>query len=121
MTRPGAIRSASIVLRKELTDAFRDRRSLVSILVGALFGPLIVGFMLNRLADRQRDIEDVRIPVAGIEHAPALVDWLRQQSGVEVIAGPGDAERSVRDWREDVVVVIPDDFVKRFESRGLHR
>jgi hypothetical protein len=35
--------------------------------------------MLNRLADRQRDIEDVRNPMVGIEHAPALVDWLRQQ------------------------------------------
>jgi sodium transport system permease protein len=72
--------------------------------------------MLNRLADRQRDIEDVRNPMVGIEHAPALVDWLRQQAGVEVVDGPQDAERAVRDRDEDLVVVIPSDFAKRFRA-----
>jgi sodium transport system permease protein len=103
-----------VVLQKELRDAFRDRRSLVSILIGALFGPVIVGIMMNRLADRQREVEDVRVPVVGTVNAPALVEWLRQQPGVEVIAGPDDAERAVRDRQHDVVIVIPDDFATRF-------
>ena len=63
----------------------------------ALFGPILVGFMLNRVADRQRESRGRRLPVVGIEHAPALVDWLRQQSGVEVVAGPADPEQAVRD------------------------
>lgn len=110
------MRPALVVLRKELRDAFRDRRSLVSILVGALFGPLIVGFMLNRLADRQRDVEEIRVPVVGIANAPALVDWLRQQPGIDVIPGPEDAERAVREQQQDIVIVIPDDFAKRFRA-----
>ncbi|MGQ0737199.1 MAG: ABC transporter permease [Acidobacteriota bacterium] len=108
--------AALVVFRKEVIDAFRDRRALVGILVGAVFGPLIVGFMLNRLADRQRQIEDVRIPIVGASHAPALVAWLDQQAGVEITEGPASPEEAVRDRLEDVVVVIPDDFQKSFRS-----
>jgi sodium transport system permease protein len=111
-----ALSQVLTVFRKEIKDAFRDRRALTSIVIGSLFGPLLVGFMLNRLADRQRQIEDIRIPVVGIEHAPVLVEWLRQQSGVEVVAGPEDPEARVRAGDEDVVVVIPEDFQKNFRS-----
>ena len=52
------------------------------------------------------------IPVVGIEHAPALMDWLRQQAGVEIVAGPADPEAAVRDRDEDVVVVVPAEFAE---------
>jgi sodium transport system permease protein len=107
---------AQVVFRKEVTDAFRDKRSLYSIFIGSLFGPLITGFMLNTVADRQRQIEEVKIPVVGIEHAPAMMSWLRQQAGVEIVKGPADPEAAVRDRIEDVVVVVPADFAKKFRS-----
>ena len=107
---------ARVVFRKEVKDAFRDKRSLYSILIGSIFGPLITGFMLNTVADRQRQIEDVKIPVVGIEHAPAMMSWLRQQAGVEIVEGPKDPEAAVRDRTEDVVVVVPADFAKKFRS-----
>ena len=88
---------ARVVFRKEVMDAFRDKRSLYSILIGSVFGPLVTGFMLNTVADRQRQIEDVRIPVVGIEHAPAMMSWLRQQAGVEIVQGPADPEAAVRE------------------------
>lgn len=103
-----------VVIVKELTDALRDRRAIATILLSAAFGPLFVGFMLNRIADRQRQLDDVTIPVVGMEHAPVLVNWLTQQAGVEVVAGPADAEAAVRDRNEDVVVVIPEDFQEKF-------
>jgi sodium transport system permease protein len=107
---------AQVVFRKELKDAFRDKRSLYSILIGSLFGPLVTGFMLNTVADRQRQIEEVRIPVVGIEHAPAMMNWLRQQAGVEIVKGPDDPEAAVRERIEDVIVVVPADFAKKFRS-----
>ena len=107
---------ARVVFRKEVKDAFRDRRSLYSIFIGSLFGPLITGFMLNTVADRQRQIEDVRIPVVGIEHAPAMMSWLRQQAGVQIVQGPSDPEAAVRERTEDLVVVVPADFAKKFRS-----
>ena len=105
-----------VVWRKELKDAFRDRRAIYSILFGALFGPLLVGFMMNRLADRQRQLEEVTIPVVGGDHAPVLMDWLQQQSGVTISKGPDDAEKAIQDRREDVIVVIPDDYAKKFRA-----
>ena len=107
---------ALVVFRKEVIDAFRDRRALASIVIGALVGPILVGFMLNRLAERQRQVIDIDIPVVGVEHAPALVDWLGQQAGVKVVPGPSDPEQSVRDGDLHVVLIIAPDFQKKFRS-----
>ncbi len=111
-----AFRQAVVVLRKEVTDSFRDRRALMSILFGVMLGPVMVVFMINRVADRQREAEEVRIPIQGVEHAPALVDWLRQQPGIEIVPAPEDAEAAVRDQDEDVVVVISEEFAERFRE-----
>jgi sodium transport system permease protein len=110
------LRQAAMVMRKELTDGLRDRRSLYVIVFTSCFGPIMVGFMMSQIADRQRTADEVKIPVVGMEHAPALVEWLRQQSGVELVAGPADFEAAVRDKKEDVVVVIADDFIKKFRA-----
>ena len=112
---PRWIRQTLVVLRKEVRDGSRDRRALFTLLFSALFTPALLGFMMNRIADRQRELEEVRIPVVGIEHAPALVDWLRQQAGIEIFPGPVDAEQAVRSG-EDVVVVISPEFTKKFRG-----
>ena len=109
-------RQVMIVLRKELKDAFRDRRAIASILIGAVIGPILVGFMMNRLAERQRQIVDITIPVVGMEHAPALMDWLRQQAGVELVPGPASPEQSVRDGDEYVIIVVAPEFQQKFRS-----
>ncbi len=107
-----------VVLRKELKDSLRDSRALFSIGFTVVIGPLLIGFMMNRVADRQREAEEVEIPVVGEEHAPALVNWLRQQGGVQVVGGPADAEAAVREQAQDVVLVITPEFAERFrESR----
>lgn len=117
MTRRAG-RQAFVVLRKELKDSLRDGRALFSIAFTILVGPLLIGFMMNRVADRQREAEQVTIPVVGGEHAPALVEWLRQQSGIDVVRGPVEPEQAVRDREQHVVLVIMPDFTKRFrESR----
>lgn len=105
-----------IVLRKEVVDAFRDRRAIMTIVLSAAISPLLLGFMMNRLADRQRQLDDVTIPVVGAEHAPAFAEWLRQQAGVTIVEGPADAEAAVRDRNEDVIVIIADDFQEKFRS-----
>jgi sodium transport system permease protein len=111
-----ALHQMLIVMRKELKDSLRDRRALFSIAFSIVIGPVLVGFMMNRIADRQREAEQVEIPVLGQQHAPALVDWLRQQSGVIVTNGPLRPEQAVRNGANDVVVVIADDFAERFRA-----
>ena len=107
---------AMVVCRKELKDWSRDRRSIITVLVSSLMAPAIIGFMFTNIASRQRQVEDVTIPVVGGANAPALMAWLRQQAGVTVAEGPADAEEAVRTRREDVVVVIDEDFAKDFKA-----
>src|SRR5688572_6020577 len=85
-------------------------------MVSSLLAPVLVGVMFTQIASRQRQVEDVTIPVVGGANAPALMAWLRQQAGVTVAEGPADAEEAVRTRREDVVVVIDDDFAKDFKA-----
>jgi sodium transport system permease protein len=106
------LRVLKIVLTKELRDGARDRRSISSLLIGALVMPLIFGGMFTVIAGRGRNTEDIKLPVAGVEYAPAFVDWLKLQTGVEVVAAPADPEKAVRDRKEDVVLIIEKDFSK---------
>jgi sodium transport system permease protein len=101
-----------IVLAKELRDGLRDRRSIMSALLGAALTPVLLGGMFSVMASRGKDAEEIRLPVAGAEYAPAFVDWLKQQTGVEVVAAPTDPEQAVRDRKEDVVLIIEKDFSK---------
>src|SRR5205823_4642019 len=56
------------------------------------------------------------LPVIGAEHAPHLVEALRQER-VEIKPGPDDAERAVREQDADVVLRIPEKFAGDW-SRG---
>jgi len=116
MSAGRSLRQIGIVLRKELKDSLRDRRALWSILFSMTIGPVLIGFMMNRVASREHEAENVRVPVVGREHAPALVEWLGQQPGVQVVEGPIDAEKAVRDRTEDVVVVVPKEFAGDFRQ-----
>ena len=91
---------AMVVFRKELTDWSRDRRSIMTVLISSLLAPASIGFMFTNLASRQRQVEDITVPVIGAANAPALVEWLKQQPGIAIVAGPADPEEAVRTRRE---------------------
>jgi sodium transport system permease protein len=105
-----------VVIRKELRDWSRDRRSIITVLASSLLAPGLIFFLFDSMASRQRQVEDVTIPIVGAAHAPAFVDWLQQQAGVTIAEGPEDPEESVRSRREAAVVVIPDNFSKNFKA-----
>ena len=102
-----------VVFLKELKDGLRDRRSILSALFFPLLGPLLITFMFNTLIERQREAEDIDIPVVGAERAPGLIDWIGRR-GFDVVKGPEDPEAAVRDGDFDLVLVIPDDFADDF-------
>lgn len=116
MSRSTPMTQAIVVIRKELRDWSRDRRSIITVLVSSLLAPGLIFFLFNSMANRQRSVEDISIPVVGASNAPAFVDWLRQQPGVTVTDGPSDPEEAVRTRREDAIVVIPDNFAKNFSA-----
>ena len=105
-----------IVARKEWIDGFRDRRALYGLLFGSLFGPLMIGFMFSQIARQQKSAQEIQVPVVGREHAPLLINWLTQQSGVEIIPGPADPEAAVRNRKSDFVLVIDKEFAAKFRD-----
>ena len=72
------------VLKKELIDGLRDRRSMMSAIIFPMIGPLLISFMFNTVTERQRESQDVKIPIVGAEQAPGLVDWIERR-GYEVV------------------------------------
>ena len=101
-----------IVLRKELTDAFRDRRM---VMVAFVLMPLAVPLLLAGLGSvgTKRQTEKLEktleLPVIGAEQAPNLVAWLGTND-VRVIAPPADPDAAVRQQDHEVVLRIDPQF-----------
>ena len=97
------------VLKKELIDGLRDRRSMMSAIIFPMIGPLLISFMFNTVTERQRESQDVEIPIVGAERAPGLIDWIERR-GYTVVEGPLDPEAAVRDGTVDFVLIVPEEF-----------
>ena len=96
------------VFRKELLDAFRDRRMvIVAFLVMPLAVPLVLAGMsalgARKQAERMEAMLD--LPVIGAEHAPNLVAWLTSHN-LRIVPPPADADADVRTQEHDVVLRI---------------
>lgn len=103
------------VCRKELTDALRDRRSLMSALLYPILMPLMITVMFSALARLESADRPLETPIAGREHAPNLVAWLEER-GVVVVDPPADPESAVRDGDVDLVLVIDEEYGEQFRS-----
>jgi len=103
------------VFVKEVTDNFRDRRTLLSaLLMGPLFGPILFAFVINlsvkqSLSDASEPLD---LPIIGSEHAPNLITYL-ESNNINIVDGPATREEAidgVSNGDHDVVVVIPESF-----------
>ncbi|MDR2710410.1 MAG: ABC transporter permease [Burkholderiales bacterium] len=103
-------RRAAIVLRKECLDAFRDRRTLLMILLPPLLvGPLLLILIFNLLATQSERAQTLTLAVQGNANAPALIAFLERQQ-VILKPLPDDYENQIRRGRLDVALIIPKDF-----------
>ncbi|MBH1665058.1 ABC transporter permease [Stenotrophomonas sp. TWI169] len=100
------------VMRKELRDLSRDRRTLLLTL---LFGPLLYPVLLlgmGKLAEsrvRTQIEQPLQIPTIGADNAPNLVRFLAAQ-GLNASAAPKDLAAAIRNQDIDVALRISDDF-----------
>lgn len=107
-----------IVFRKELKDLFRDRRTMINILVlGALLGPVLaMGVLLLAVKMITDEAEKtIELPVQGAEYAPVLLDYLRS-SKIRVADGLAEAEAAVRAQEVDAVLVIDPEFPQQLRE-----
>ena len=108
-------REVRAVWRKELRDAARDRRSLMSALLYPVLMPLMLTMMFGALARQEGSDRPLEAPVAGRERAPNLVAWLEER-GVVIVEPPADPEAAVRDGDMDFVLVIDEEYGQQFRS-----
>lgn len=112
------LRDSLIVFRKEMVDAFRDRKTLMMILLTAvLIGPLMLIALSVIIGQQEEKSERREVWVAGLERAPELHNYLLRQ-GMKVNKAPADFEAQLRDFRlGESVILIPEDYALK-QSRG---
>jgi sodium transport system permease protein len=101
------IGAAWTVLCKELRDALRDRRTLLTIVLSSVaVGPLVLVLLSTLVAGMEERAESREIVVAGIEHAPTLRNYLERQT-YRVSAAPAQFEQQLQSKRlgEPVLVI----------------
>ena len=90
---------AAVVLRKELIDALRDRRTLLVVLLSSVaVGPLVLVLLSGLVAQIEERAEQRVVVAIGLEHAPTLRNYLERQS-VEIREAPADHEAALRSGR----------------------
>lgn len=108
------------VCRKEIIETLRERRTLFSLLLGPLFGPILFTVLINVMVSRNLTSQDevLEVPTLGAEHAPNLIAQLRARSIETVekhdIKDVDDAAARVATGVYDVVLVVDDAFDKDF-------
>ena len=98
------------ILRKELLDTFRDRRTGMVTLVSAIAaGPIFLLLIFNLIASQAERARELNLPVVGAEYAPALIAFLERQQ-VTVSTAPVDYDAQIRRGDLDVVLMIDEHF-----------
>ena len=104
-----------VVWIKELRDAVRDRRSVLSALVFPLFAPAMTYFMLSTTADIAKDVHEIDLPVEGAALAPELIDFLEQYH-VTVEPAPSDPVAAVERGEHELVLRIDKAYPERIAA-----
>jgi sodium transport system permease protein len=106
------------VMRKELVDIARDRRSLaIAILMGPLLMPALVlgmGKLMSHRISEQLE-KPLHVPVVGASNAPNLVAWLQGQN-IIVEPAPSNPDEEIRSQREDVILRIDGKFGEQWRG-----
>jgi sodium transport system permease protein len=107
-----------VVFSKEFIDIIRDRRRFIWMIVSTLFiFPMLFvapyAYFITRVA--KQTVDDLTIPVQGIENAPALIEYLAKEADIKAIRAD-DVEVLVRDKRYVVGLVIPADFEEKIAN-----
>ncbi len=100
------------VIRKEVLDTLRDRRTLlVSLITAAAAGPIFLVLIFNLIASQADRARELKLPAVGISHAPALAAFL-ERNQVTLSDAPADYEAQLRAGILDVVLVVDDKFAE---------
>lgn len=108
----GFVNSMLSVMRKELRDIGRDRRTLaLALLMGPLLYPLmLLGISaLGEMRAKTQLESELELPVIGAERAPNLMAFLASQR-IRAVDPPADVAAAIASQEVDVVLEISETF-----------
>ena len=111
--RAGRAGAIAVVLKKELVDALRDRRTIFAALLSSVFiGPVLLVALSGLVASLEARAERREVHIVDAGRVPSLVNWFERNTfTVQPVDGASDWERSLRDGtRSEAVVLAPAGF-----------
>ena len=117
-------RTVFTVMRKELRDLSRDRRTLaLALFLGPLLYPALMlgmGYLTENRIRTQVD-KTLEIPMVGAEHAPNLVKFLAT-NGITAAPAPANLDIAIRSQEIDAALrIIVRDGVRAYEWSAIIR
>ncbi|MDG0856301.1 ABC transporter permease [Roseateles puraquae] len=111
------MKQALIVFAKELSDALRDRRTLMRLLIPALLmGPLLLTALSGLIASLEERAEKREVMAVGIDAAPTLKNFIERQT-YSFKPAPSDYEARLRAATlSEPVLVVPADFEAKLRA-----
>ena len=117
------------ILKKEVIDNLRDRRTLTTMGISIIVGPLLMfGFLwfIEKTVNEETDLvsaKPIELPVLGASKAPNLMNWLAQNN-IEVVELNLDAasdqdqaiDKLVSEGEQLMILKIGADFATSFEQ-----
>lgn len=110
-----------VIFKKEVIDNLRDRRTLTTMAVSIVVGPLLLFAFLwfaEKSIKDETDLvnaEAIQLPVVGAELAPNLVSFL-EQNNFDILPAPEDPEQSIVNGEYKMVLEITPEFVVAFNG-----
>ncbi|HSI57959.1 MAG TPA: ABC transporter permease [Ideonella sp.] len=105
------MKAAWSTFTKELIDALRDRRTLITVFLSSVaMGPLVLVLISTLVSGMEKRAEAREVYAVGLEHAPSLRNYLERQT-YTLRAAPADYEKQLQDSKlGDPVLVVGRDF-----------
>lgn len=118
LSKTAFFQSMFAVMRKELREVMRDRRTMMMVLVlTPLLTPIL--FMgIGKLGENRAKTEldkVLEVPVVGIERAPNLVAYLATR-GIKAVAAPKDLDGAIARQEVDVALELDKDFAQHWRE-----
>lgn len=106
-----------VIFRKEMSDAMRDRRTLLMVLLSSLIAVPLLLLIISEVMSQVESQEDKRSVLAvNMQQAPGLENFILRQ-GYKIEVAPSDYEKKLRE--KDLaqpVLLVPDRFEEQLSQ-----
>lgn len=99
-----------IVLKKELSDIFRDKKTIITtILLPIIIYPLMFGLMSFATKDMQKDAKE-NLSIGVVDTGNSSISKLLNDKGNINIVTDGDLNKKLKDGDISLIIEVPDGF-----------